>query len=56
MTHFREGDYAYWTRPETVALAKELGITFIGYRELQMLQATLELEVSRDIEVHRHPA
>jgi predicted glycoside hydrolase/deacetylase ChbG (UPF0249 family) len=39
MTHFREGDYAYWTRPETVALAKELGITFIGYRELQMLQA-----------------
>jgi hypothetical protein len=40
MAHFREGDYAYWTRPETVALAKELGITFIGYRELQMLQAT----------------
>jgi hypothetical protein len=39
MAHFREGDYAYWTRPETVTLAKELGITFIGYRELQRLQA-----------------
>jgi hypothetical protein len=39
MTHLREGDYAYWTSSETEALAKELGITFIGYRDLQELQA-----------------
>jgi hypothetical protein len=36
---FRAGDLAYWTSPETAALADELGITFIGYRELQRLQA-----------------
>jgi predicted glycoside hydrolase/deacetylase ChbG (UPF0249 family) len=36
---FRQGDYAYWIRPETRALASELGITFIGYRELQQVQA-----------------
>jgi predicted glycoside hydrolase/deacetylase ChbG (UPF0249 family) len=35
---FRQGDYDYWTRPETRALADELGITFIGYRELQRVQ------------------
>jgi hypothetical protein len=40
MTHFREGDYAYWTSSEAEALAKELDITFIGYRELQRLQAS----------------
>ena len=37
--YFRQGDYAYWTSAEAAALAKELGITFIGYRELQELQA-----------------
>lgn len=37
--YIREGDYRYWTSPEAVALASELGITFIGYRELQELQA-----------------
>jgi predicted glycoside hydrolase/deacetylase ChbG (UPF0249 family) len=37
--HFRHGDYVYWTSPETRALAEQLGITFIGYRELQRLQA-----------------
>jgi predicted glycoside hydrolase/deacetylase ChbG (UPF0249 family) len=40
MAQFREGDYAYWTSPGAKALARELGITFIGYRELQRLQAT----------------
>lgn len=39
MAHFRVGDHAYWTRPKTQALADELGIIFIGYRELQDLQA-----------------
>lgn len=33
------GDHAYWSSPETKALAKELGIIFIGYKELQKLQA-----------------
>ena len=33
------GDHAYWSSPETKALADELGIIFIGYRELQQLQA-----------------
>ena len=33
------GDHAYWSSPETKALADELGIFFIGYRELQKLQA-----------------
>jgi len=33
------GDHAYWSSPETKALADELGIIFIGYRELQKLQA-----------------
>ena len=33
------GDYAYWTSPETKALADELGIIFIGFKELQRLQA-----------------
>jgi hypothetical protein len=37
--HFRHGDYVYWTGLETKALAEILGITFIGYRELQQLQA-----------------
>jgi hypothetical protein len=36
---FREGDYAYWTSKTTQTLANELGIKFIGYRELQQLQA-----------------
>lgn len=36
---FREGDYAYWTSAKTQALSNELGITFIGYRELQRLHA-----------------
>ncbi len=38
--HFRHADYVYWTSPETQALAEALDITFIGYRELQLLQAT----------------
>jgi predicted glycoside hydrolase/deacetylase ChbG (UPF0249 family) len=38
--YFRYGDYRYWTNPETKTLADELGIRFIGYRELQRLQAT----------------
>lgn len=38
--HFRYGDYVYWTSPETQALAEELGITFVGYQELQELQAS----------------
>jgi len=33
------GDHAYWSSMETKALAKELGIIFIGFRELQKLQA-----------------
>jgi hypothetical protein len=33
------GDHAYWSSSETKVLAKELGIIFIGYRELQRLQA-----------------
>jgi hypothetical protein len=33
------GDHAYWTSPETKALADERGILFIGYRKLQKLQA-----------------
>jgi hypothetical protein len=37
--YFREKDYAYWTSPETKMLAGELGIVFIGYRDLQRLQA-----------------
>jgi hypothetical protein len=37
--YYREGDHAYWTQPETKALARQLGITFIGYRELQRAQA-----------------
>ncbi|MBN1641392.1 MAG: ChbG/HpnK family deacetylase [Anaerolineae bacterium] len=35
----REGDHAYWTRPETRALVEELGIVPLGYRALQRLQA-----------------
>jgi hypothetical protein len=35
----RFGDYKYWSSPETKALSEELGIIFIGYRELQKLQA-----------------
>lgn len=38
--YFRQGDYTYWTSTEAASLAEELGITFIGYRELQELQAT----------------
>jgi len=38
-SYLRLGDYKYWTSPETMDLANELGITFIGYRELQKLQA-----------------
>ena len=33
------GDHAYWSSSETKDLADELGITFIGYKELQRLQA-----------------
>lgn len=33
------GDYAYWSSRETKALVEELGIIFIGFRELQTLQA-----------------
>jgi len=33
------GDYAYWTSQETKALAEELGIIFVGFKELQKLQA-----------------
>lgn len=33
------GDHAYWTSSETRALADELGIVFIGLKELQRLQA-----------------
>lgn len=38
-SRFRLGDYRYWSDPETKALAESLGIIFIGYRELQLLQA-----------------
>ncbi len=38
-SYIRLGDYKYWTSPETLDLADELGIVFIGYRELQKLQA-----------------
>jgi predicted glycoside hydrolase/deacetylase ChbG (UPF0249 family) len=37
--HFRYGDYLYWNDPETKEFAEKLGITFIGYRELQRLQS-----------------
>jgi len=37
--HVLTGDYAYWTSQETKSLAEKLGIIFIGYRELQKLQA-----------------
>ena len=39
LPHVLTGDHAYWTSIETKSLAKELGITFIGMRELQKLQA-----------------
>ena len=38
-SYLRLGDYQYWSDPETKALAEKLGIIFIGYRELQLLQA-----------------
>ena len=38
-SYMRFGDYKYWSSPETKALSEELGIIFIGYRELQKLQA-----------------
>ncbi|MBT8357370.1 MAG: hypothetical protein KJO61_06330, partial [Deltaproteobacteria bacterium] len=38
-SYLRKGDYKYWSDPETKALAEKLGIIFIGYRELQLLQA-----------------
>ena len=38
-SYMRFGDYKYWSDPETKALAEKLGIIFIGYRELQILQA-----------------
>jgi predicted glycoside hydrolase/deacetylase ChbG (UPF0249 family) len=38
-SYMRYGDYKYWSDPETKALAEKLGIIFIGYRELQLLQA-----------------
>ncbi len=38
-TYMRIGDYKYWSAPETKALAERLGIIFIGYKELQSLQA-----------------
>jgi predicted glycoside hydrolase/deacetylase ChbG (UPF0249 family) len=48
MAHFRVGDYTYWTRSQTKALAAELGITFIGYCKLQELQAkNWNLELGR---------
>ena len=37
--HVLTGDYAYWTSQETKSLAEKLGIIFIGYKELQKLQA-----------------
>jgi len=38
-SYLRLGDYKYWSDPETKALAERLGIIFIGYSELQLLQA-----------------
>ena len=38
-SYLRLGDYKYWSDPGTKALAEKLGIIFIGYRELQLLQA-----------------
>ena len=38
MPYIRSGDYNVWTSPETKERAEELGIKFIGYRELQELQ------------------
>jgi predicted enzyme related to lactoylglutathione lyase/predicted glycoside hydrolase/deacetylase ChbG (UPF0249 family) len=38
-SYCRTGDYDVWTSQETKNLAEELGIIFIGYRELQKLQA-----------------
>ena len=38
-SYMRLGDYEYWKDPETKALAEKLGIIFIGYRELQLLQS-----------------
>lgn len=38
-SYLRHGDYKYWSDPGTKALAEKLGIIFIGYRELQLLQA-----------------
>lgn len=38
-SRFRYGDYEYWSAPETKALADSIGIIFVGYRELQELQA-----------------
>ena len=38
-SYIRYGDYEYWMSPETKPSADELGIIFIGYRELQKLQA-----------------
>jgi predicted glycoside hydrolase/deacetylase ChbG (UPF0249 family) len=35
---FRAGDFACWTSSEMLALARELGIIFVGYREIQQLQ------------------
>ena len=34
----RQLDYDVWTSADTIKLAEELGITFIGYRPLQLLQ------------------
>ena len=39
LPHVLTGDHAYWTSTETKALAEELGIIFVGLRELQKLQA-----------------
>lgn len=38
-SYMRFGDFKYWTDPETKELAEKLGIIFIGYRELQVLQS-----------------
>jgi len=38
-TYMRQGDYEYWTSPETKALVKNMGIILIGYRQLQVLQS-----------------
>jgi predicted glycoside hydrolase/deacetylase ChbG (UPF0249 family) len=39
MPYIRSGDYNVWTSAETKKYADSLGITFIGFRELQALQA-----------------